>query len=174
MGRQLLHVEQPQAMSGEDLLDHEQREIGEMLVVDRVELGILDQPRQMRELHRQDTVLRQQMREAGDEIVEIGNMGQHIVAEQKVRPGSLVPQRFCEVETEKCGQGRHPVRLGCFRDVGGRLDAEDGDAGLDEMLQQVTVVAGDFDDRARRVQTEPLRRHLRIGLGMGHPARGER
>ncbi len=52
VGRDLLDVEQRQAVGGEHLFHREQREIGEVLVVDRIELVSLHQAHEMRELHR--------------------------------------------------------------------------------------------------------------------------
>ena len=44
MGRQLLDVEHAQAVAVEDRIDSREREIREVLVVDRVELALLEQP----------------------------------------------------------------------------------------------------------------------------------
>ena len=41
MRRQFLDIEHAKAVMGEDPLDREQRKIGEMLVIDRVELAFL-------------------------------------------------------------------------------------------------------------------------------------
>ena len=50
MGRLLLDVEEREAVALEDPLHREQRQIGEMLVVDRVELNLANEVQQVREL----------------------------------------------------------------------------------------------------------------------------
>ena len=60
---------------------------------------------------------------------------------------------------------------GDLGDVGGRLDAEHGHAALDEVLQQVAVVAGDLDDLAERVRARTARSSLGVALGVLEPAR---
>jgi hypothetical protein len=50
--RNLVDVEQPQAVMREDLLDGAERQIREVLVIDRVELVLVHQLEQVRELHR--------------------------------------------------------------------------------------------------------------------------
>src|SRR5207247_1577673 len=50
VGGELLDVEEGQSVSGENPLDRQQREIREMLVIDRIELVLLDEPHQVREL----------------------------------------------------------------------------------------------------------------------------
>ncbi len=54
-------------------------------MVDRVELRLLDQPQDVWELHRQRALRCQEGREAGHEVVQIGNVSQDVVADQEVR-----------------------------------------------------------------------------------------
>ena len=54
-------------------------------------------------------------------------------------------------------------------DVGGRLDAEHGNAERQKVLKQVAVVARELDDQAVRAETEARRDHLAIGLGVRDP-----
>jgi hypothetical protein len=37
------------------------------------------------------------------------------------------------------------------------------------MLEQIAVIAGEFDHRALRVQAQPSDHHVRMGSGMLHP-----
>ena len=62
-----------------------------------------------------------------------------------------------------------PLSTATLRDVGRRLDAEDGHAERQEVLQQVAVVAGQLDDEAVGPESEPLRDHLAVGLGVRDP-----
>ena len=146
MRRQLLDVEEPQAVRGEDLSRGEQREVREVLVVDRVELRLLDQAQQVRELHRDAPPGVEQELEAGDEVVEVRHVGEHVVADDQVGRRALVGEPRAELRAEERDQRRDAVRLGDRGHVRGRLDAEHRHAALDEPLQQVAVVAGDLDD----------------------------
>ena len=55
-----------------------------MLVIDRVELHIVDQVQQMREFDREHAVGLEQDRGAGDEIVDVGHMGQHVLGGEEI------------------------------------------------------------------------------------------
>ena len=91
------------------------------------------------------------MRQAGDEVVEVGHVREHVVAEQQVglRParGELVARSRGRRSAPRVGMPCASRGLG---DVGRRLDAEHRHAALDEVLQQVAVVAGDLDHLAAR------------------------
>ena len=60
MRRQLFHVEHREPVMREHALDREEREVAEMLVIDRVELVLFDKPAQMGKFHRDDATGRQQ------------------------------------------------------------------------------------------------------------------
>jgi hypothetical protein len=53
---------------------------------------------------------------------------------------------------EEFDQGFDAFFAGDFGDVGGGFDAEARDFGFGKVLQEVTVVAGDFDDVTLRGQ----------------------
>ncbi len=159
--RQLLDVEQPQAVGGEHALDDREREVREVLVVDRVQLVLVDQPHQVRELDGDDAARREQHLHAADEVVEVGHVGEHVVGGDQVGLAALgEPRRGLDAEERDLGRDALGDRdLG---DVGGRLDAEHGHAALGEVLQQVAVVAGELDDlalqpRARSARSSPPR-----------------
>ena len=71
-------------MRREHLLDRQEREIAEVLVVDRVELVLCHQPLQMRKLHRDHALRLEQALHAGDEVVQVRHVRQHIVAEHQI------------------------------------------------------------------------------------------
>ncbi len=87
VGGELLDVEQAQAVGLEDAGDGEEGEVGEVLVVDRVPLVVGHEAHQVRELHRDDAAGLEQDLHAGDEVVEVGHVGEHVVAEQQVGGG---------------------------------------------------------------------------------------
>ncbi len=110
---------------------------------------------------------------AGHEVVEVGDVREHVVAEQQVggrlpgqRPGRLLP--------EELHQRRDALLERHLGHVGGRLDAEHGDLALVEELQQIAIVGGDLHDVAVAVQAESLDHLLGVGATVLQPARGVR
>ena len=57
-----------------------------------------------------------------------------------------------EVEGEEAVEGGDALFGGHARDVGGGFDAEAGDAGVDEVAEEVSVVGGDLDDEGPGVE----------------------
>ena len=84
-----LDVEDAEAVGREDAARSGEREVREVLVVDRVELVLFDESREVRELHRDHTVGLQQQLDAGDEVVEVGDLGQHVVPDHQVGPDAV-------------------------------------------------------------------------------------
>ena len=54
-------------------------------------------------------------------------------------------------------------------DVCGRFHAKDGNILLLEVLQQITVVAGDLDDLAGAIQPETVNHRVDIHFGVSKP-----
>jgi hypothetical protein len=110
MRGKFLHVEQHQAVRGEDPLDGREREVTEVLVIDGVELVVRHELLQVRELHGDDAVWRQQDLHAGNEIVEIGHVGQHVVPEQQAGRAMFRPKPRGGVPAKELGQVGMPFR----------------------------------------------------------------
>src|ERR1700731_210482 len=113
-----------------------------MLVVNGIELIAFDKPLQMRELQRDDALRLQKKLHSADEIVEVGYLGKHIVAEDEIRPVAFRHQLLRQLRPEEID-----ARWNAFVDrdlcyVRGRLDAKDRHAKGQEMLQQISVIAG--------------------------------
>ena len=139
-----------------NLVDDKKRKIREMLVIDRVELPLLDQMQQMRKFERGGSSRFQQQLEAGDEIMQVGHVGEHVVRGHQI--GGLAGRRQAArgLGAEKRHLGRDALVPRHLGDVGRRLDAENADAALFEVLQQIAVIAGDFDDERAAVEREAL------------------
>ncbi len=106
----------------------EEREVGEVLVVDRVELVVLDQAHQVRELHRRDAARRRAASSCpADEVVEVGDVGEHVVAEQQVGARARPRARARSRARRTAPRVGMPCSLGDLGDVRRRLDAEHGD-----------------------------------------------
>ena len=142
-----------------------------MLVVDGVELVLRDQPLQVRELERDDALRLEQERHAGDEVVEVRHLRQHVVADDEVGPLALGDELGRQPLAEELDPARYALLHRDLGDVGGRLDAEHRHAQRQEVLQQIAVVAGQLDHQAVGPKPQPLRDRLAVGLGVLHPAR---
>src|SRR5262245_2450565 len=84
MGRNLLRIEHPQTVPREDLLNREQRQIGEMLVIDRIELQSADQVEHVRKLDGEYAFVTQENLHARDKIVDVGYVREHVLGRQQV------------------------------------------------------------------------------------------
>ena len=85
----------------------------------------------------------------GHEVVQIGHVGQHVVADEQVGLFALGGQCPCGVGAEEAASASgHLLLARGLGDIGGRFDAEHRNARCDEVLQQIAVVARDLDDEA--------------------------
>ena len=108
------------------------------------------------------------------EVVGPGHLGEHVGPADQVGLLALRRQLARRPLAEERDQGRDALLDGHLRHVGRRLDAEDGDALLHEVLQQVAVVARDLDHEAVLPEAEPLRDHVRVAAHVLDPAVGVR
>ena len=151
------------ARGGENPLGREQRKIREVLVIDRVELIAFHQPHQMGELHRDDA----------------GRPPARFSCPRRNRSGRApAPARCCRASNRPCRLTR-PARARCPRRRTSRACCtplpiatratlaagsmpSDGNAALHKVLQQIAVVAREFDDLAGPGQLEPLNHLLGV------------
>ena len=91
-----------------------------MLVVDGVELVLVDQPLEMRELERDHALGLQQTRDAGDEVVEVGNLRQHVVADDEIGLACLRPHSCSRA---RCRRTRPASECPCRRAASATLAA---------------------------------------------------
>ena len=135
-----------------------------MLVIDRVELDVLDQLEKMRKLDGHGAVGLQQQGDAGDKVIELRHMREHIVADDQIGLPALARQGPRQMLAEELDQGRNADLLRRGGDGIGRIDAEHRHAHGDEILQQIAVVAGKFDHQAVGVEREAPARHVAVRL----------
>ena len=111
-------------------------------MVDGVKLAVIYQVHDVRHLDDGHSVILQDHVHAAGKTVEIGHVGQHVVEVEHVRPSALPLQLSAQLFVEEVAQSRNaPLSFSDSCDVGGRLDAQDRDAGLLVVLEQVTVIA---------------------------------
>ena len=171
VGGQFFHIEEHQAVGRENLLDGRERQVAEVLVVDGVELIALDQPLQVRELHRDDTLRGQQGAQALHEVVDVRHVGQHVVAGDQVGLAVFGGNGAAGGFAEELHRGGHAALDGHLGHVGRRLHTQHRDARSDEVLQQVAVVAGDFHHLVLCTQVEALDGPVGVAPAVLHPAR---
>jgi len=171
---QLLDIEDRHVVGGEDALQADQREVAEVLVVDGVELVAFDQALQMRELERHGSRRLKQRADPGDERVQIRNLREHVVAQDEIGLAALQDELDRELAPEELDQRLDAPGRGRLSDIGRGLDAQRRDALLDEVLEQVAVVAPELDDEALGPEREPVGDHRDVVLRVLEPRRGER
>ena len=145
-------------------------------MIDGVELVLVDQPLEMRELERDHAVRRQQMRHAADEIIEVRHLRQNVVADDEVGLLAFGGEPLRERQPEKLDQRRNILAPRHLGHVGGGLDPDDRHAERQEVLKQISVVAGDLIHPAVGAEVEPRLDHLAVAprvLDPGCRIRGE-
>jgi hypothetical protein len=149
-------------MGRKNIQQGRERQIRKMLMIDRVEVIALDQFLQTGEFERDDAIRLEQFRKALDEIVDIGNMGEDIVADHQVNRAPLAQEPPSHCTAEEIGIDGQPALACPRRRARCRLDAVAGDFLRLEMLQQITVVGGDLHDKALRPKLETIHGRLDI------------
>ena len=133
---------------------------------------LLDQPHQVRELHRDHAARLQQHLHAADEVVEVRHVREHVVAEQQV---GATPRARALAAVSRAEELDHRRDALLDRDLRRRSPParcpSTGIAALDEVLQQVAVVARDLDDLAVAARARSARSSPRRSGGVLEPAR---
>src|ERR1700689_4393374 len=107
MRGQPLDIVEAQSVAREYLFDGMHRKIRKMLVIDGIEFDMFYQLQNMRKFHGDVAVWTQQQGNAGDEIVELGHVRQHIVTNDEICLTSLAHQVAGELLAEKLHQRRN-------------------------------------------------------------------
>ena len=109
---------------------------------------------QMRKLKREHSVWLQENPQAGNKIVEVGDLGKHVVAKNQIGATTLSNEFLCDLRAEETYERWHAFFGGHLGDVGGGLNTEHWHLLADKVLEQVTIVAGDFHDEAAAIERE--------------------
>ena len=138
-------------------------------MVDRVVFEVLDQLRKVGELERRRPVRREELGDAGDEVVDVRHLGQHVVAEDEVCRATFGRQSCAELGAEELRDRRHAAGHRSLCHVARRLDSQHRDPLRQEVLEEVAVVRGELDDEAVRPEREPLRDLIDVAPGVVDP-----
>src|SRR4029434_9892129 len=149
-----------------------QRKIRKVLVIDRIELVLAHEIEQMRELHRDHSLRLEQELQAPNEIVELRHMSQHVVPDQEVGALALRLELGGEGSPKELHDGGYALLLRGARAVLGRFDPQHGNVLPLEILEQVTIVAGDLKSQALAPEGKAGHHVIRVGARMIEPGVG--
>src|SRR5215472_8021611 len=85
VGSQFIHIEHLESVPVEELSDHQQRQIRQVFMVNRVELILLHESHQMGELQRDGPRLVEQKFQPTDEAIDVRHMGENIAPNDEIR-----------------------------------------------------------------------------------------
>ena len=165
--RQLTNVVDEESVPSEQVIERGDRKVAEVLVIDRVELAVLDQVDHVGHLENRDPAgLLQQNGYPRHQAIEVRHMGEHVIGDDQIGGATLGPEPAGEGAPEEILERRHSgLDGGCGRCRRG-IDAEHGNAALDEVLQHVAVVAGDLDHQGFGIEFQARDQLLGIAAGM--------
>ena len=144
-----------------------------MLVIDLVELVASDCFQQMREFDRTDPARFQDNPYAFDKGIEVRHLGEDIVAENEVTLNARFGQLARRLDAEEFHQCRDAPLFGGPSNIRRGVDAEDRNTLLDKELQQISVIAAEFDNPARWPETQPLGHCFDVSPSVLEPVIGE-
>lgn len=169
--RKLFHVVYLQVVRPEDLGSGGKGEVREVLVVDRVVLDRLQQAQQVRELEGDRTFVPQEDPRAGNEVVQVGDLGEHVVADDQAGAPLLGRQLPGGLPAEEGDESRHAAFLGGGGDICRGVDPQDLYARAHEVLEEIPVVRGNLDDEVGRAEIESVSNHLDVEPRVLDPGR---
>ena len=102
----------------------------------------------MRNLDCYDTLRRQEVRHAGDEVVELRNLRENIIGDDQVRVAMLGDDSSRNFGVEKGGACRDALGASRLRHIGGGFNTKHPLTRVEKMLQKIAIVAAKLDDEA--------------------------
>ncbi|MCY1415355.1 hypothetical protein D9M71_308340 [compost metagenome] len=141
-------------------------------MIQGVELLFGHQRQQVRKLEGRYARRFEQCGKALEKIIDVRDMGQHIVGRHQVRRPTVVAQLTGTVAAEKHFANVQALFPGGLGGAAGWLDTQARDFALGEVLQQVAVVGSDLHDPAVPVEAKTLDHLGNIAPGMGQPGTG--
>ena len=163
MNGQALHVKHLQPVPAKEIVQRGDGEVAQVLVVDRVELDALDQLPHVGNLDDNDAIVFEHNAHARDDAVEVRDVREHVVGVYHVGAPALLPElRRQPLPEEGADCGHAAVQLCHGSDVRSRVDAKHRNAMGGVELEQVAVVAADFDHQA--VPAQAVRGHHKFNI----------
>src|SRR5262249_24553518 len=150
MRPQFLNVENSHTVGRKYLLRCKRSKIREVLMVDLVELIAEHRLQQVRKFDRADAPRLQDDGQAFDKGIEVRNLGKNVIANNQVGLDTLLDQFSRYLDSKKTYHCRNPALSSGRGHVRRGVDAEDRNALAHKELQEVSIVAADFNHPARR------------------------
>src|ERR1043165_2091155 len=142
-------------------------------MIDRVELILRDQLQNMRKFDGNRATPFQQCFEPGYKVVNVGDVGQHIIRGNKISRMALPDAQGSLVSEERdlAGYSFFDRYSG---NILGRLNPKHWYAALCKELKQIAVVAGDLNDLRVGAKLQPLDHPVGIARAVCQPGIGIR
>ena len=139
-------------VAAEERVERGQGEVAQVLMVDGVELVPLHEVAHVGHFEDGLAVVGEKEREAFEEAVRVGRVGEHVVGDHEVGARALGHQGLGEIAGEELAPRLHANPLGGAGGTGRRVDTEHGDAALCEVAEEVAVIARQLDHQAIRTE----------------------
>ena len=97
-------------------------------------------------------------------------MRQDVIGSDQVRGVAIVQQAPGGIGIEKSNLCFHALFPGSCRAISGRVNAQNRNASIEEMLKKVAVIAGDFEHLRLWTQPKPLDHGVSVMIGVMDPA----
>ncbi len=123
----------------------------------------------MRELQGYYALRLQENLHSPDKIIEIGHLGEHVITDKQIRAQPFLRQPARGLFAKEFDDRGDALSDGNLGDVCCRLDAGGRNPRSHEMLEEVAVVAGQFDNMLPRPKAIPLDHFLCIDPSVLNP-----
>ncbi len=151
------HVGHLQAGPGYKLRYGRQRIIKYVLMVDGVKLNLFQQIPYVRQLEHCRAFIVEAERNAGKKLIDAGNVRKDVISNDQISATKRLPDFFDRIRAEESVEGRYSFKLCHTRNVTGWLNSKHLNPTLFEELEQVPIVARDFENPRVRVEIESRR-----------------
>src|SRR5260370_3805192 len=128
-------------MGGKDIYGGEKGEVGEMLVINRVELIFFHQPLKMGELHSDHTIGFQQDFHSRDKIIQFGYLGKNVVAQEQISLLAARRKLACRLSAEEFHESGDAFLGSNSGDIRRKLNTQHWDPLFDKILQPIAILA---------------------------------
>src|SRR6516164_3384373 len=118
----------------------------------RVELAMLDHIHGVSELKDRNAGWLQKARKSGDKIIDVVDMSDHVVRDHDIRELAFARELFCALRPEKIVNSRHANGVGPRYRAVSRIDTKAVDPTVDEVAQQVSIIAGYLNHETERAK----------------------
>src|SRR6266446_1030916 len=108
------------------------------------------------------------------EVVEIRDLRQHVIANNKICLPALRHESLRKLQAEELNESGYILLARRFGHIDGWLDADHRHTQRQEVLKQISVVASDLKHLTLRTEIQPKLDHFTIPAGMFNPKRGVR